>query len=279
MNSADTSSRYIELLRDVLTDWHRIELAEYRPLRHTPKPNVKRRMLLWLDRGLQRCGYTICTKIESNPANRIGGRDRPARAETMIGLTRMKNIQRCVAEVLKNNIPGDLLEAGVWRGGATIFMKALLDDANDHHRVVWVADSFEGLPRPDAHKYPADADDRHFTKTELAISLETVRRNFEKYHLLDDNVRFLKGWFKDTLSSAPIEHLAILRLDGDMYESTMDALIPLYPKLSVGGYVIVDDWGAVPACKKAVEDYRRAHQITEEIKTVDESGVYWRKER
>lgn len=112
------------------------------------------------------------------------------------------------------------------------------------------------------------------THPELAVSLEDVRYNFEKYTLLDRNVKFLKGWFKDTLPSAPIERLALLRLDGDMYESTMDGLVNLYPKVSAGGFVIVDDWGVVPACREAVNDYRRQFGLTEEIIPIDKSAVY-----
>jgi len=109
-------------------------------------------------------------------------------------------------------------------------------------------------------------------------SVKQVKNNFSKYGLLDDNVKFLKGWFKDTLPVAPINKLALLRLDGDMYESTMDGLVNLYPKLSKGGYIIVDDWGAVEGCKLAVLDYRKKHGITEEIITIDWTGVYWKKE-
>jgi hypothetical protein len=97
--------------------------------------------------------------------------------------------------------------------------------------------------------------------------------------LLDEQVRFLPGWFSDTLPTAPIERLAVLRLDGDMYGSTMEALEALYPKLSVGGYVIVDDYGAVPQCKEAVTDFRAAHQIIDPMETVDWTGVYWQRGR
>lgn len=96
---------------------------------------------------------------------------------------------------------------------------------------------------------------------------------------MDEHVKFLKGWFKDTLPNAPISKLSLLRLDGDMYESTMDAITVLYPKLSIGGYLIVDDWGAVAGCKKAIEDYRKENNITEPIIEIDWTGVYWRKER
>lgn len=109
------------------------------------------------------------------------------------------------------------------------------------------------------------------------MSVDEVKSNFSRYELLDEQVCFLKGWFRDTLPSAPIEQLAVIRLDGDMYESTMDALNNLYPKLSVGGYLIVDDYGTIPACAQAVTDYRHAHGITDEIHVIDWTGVYWKR--
>ena len=142
---------------------------------------------------------------------------------------------------------------------------------------MWAADAFQGLPPPDAAKYPSDRRSRHHEARELAVSLEAVQANFARYGLLDDQVRFLKGWFRDTLPAARIERLAVLRLDGDMYESTSNALASLYPKLSPGGYLIVDDYGAVGACRQAVEDYRGAHGITEEIRPIDWTGVYWQR--
>ena len=105
-----------------------------------------------------------------------------------------------------------------------------------------------------------------------------MRRNFERYGLLDDQVRFLEGWFRDTLPRAPIEKLAVMRLDGDLYESTMDGLTNLYDRLSPGGYVIVDDY-SIPACRLAVEDFRRARGLTEEIVQIDWTGVFWRRGR
>ncbi len=104
-----------------------------------------------------------------------------------------------------------------------------------------------------------------------------MKANFERYGLLDDQVRFLKGWFRETLPKAPIERLAIVRLDGDMYESTLDGLVNLYPKLSVGGYLIVDDYGAVSGCRQAVLDYRERLGITDEIIPTDWTAVYWRR--
>ncbi|HEY0078609.1 MAG TPA: TylF/MycF family methyltransferase [Pyrinomonadaceae bacterium] len=214
-----------------------------------------------------------------DPHLRENGMDWPSQAHTMVGRKRLDNIQFCAEAALRDGVPGDFVEAGVWRGGSTIFMRAILQAYGITDRNVWVADSFQGLPPPDPARYPQDAGDEHHKIDFLAVSLEEVRRNFERYGLLDSQVRFLKGWFSETLPEAPIERIALLRLDGDMYESTMDILTHLYPKLSVGGYCIVDDYKAVPACRPAVDDYRREHGITEEIVEIDWAGVYWQRLR
>ncbi|MGB3681468.1 MAG: TylF/MycF/NovP-related O-methyltransferase [Rubrobacteraceae bacterium] len=202
-----------------------------------------------------------------------------ATAHTMLPFVNLDTLRFCIEDVLKNEVPGDFIEAGVWRGGATIFMRAVLKAHGVEDRTVWVADSFEGLPKPDLERYPDDAGaavvNLH-TQPELAISLQQVRSNFSKYGLLDGQVRFLKGWFSETLPNAPIERLAVVRLDGDMYESTMDSLTALYPKLSAGGYLIVDDY-IIPACRKAVHDYREKCDIREEIQRIDHRSVYWRR--
>jgi hypothetical protein len=205
------------------------------------------------------------------------GRDWPAAAHTMIGMRRLDNLQSCVVTVLEDNVPGDLIETGVWRGGATILMRAILKAYGAMDRRVWVADSFAGLPPPDPERFPQDTGDLHHTHPELAVSQEQVAANFERYGLLDDQVRFLKGWFRDSLPVAPIDALAVIRLYGDMYGSTMDGLVNLYPKLTPGGFLIVDDYGYAEACRQAVHDYRQAHHIREEILPVDWTGVYWRR--
>ncbi len=214
-----------------------------------------------------------------DPRAREYGLDWPATAHSMIGLKRMENLRSLATRVIEENIPGDFIETGVWRGGACIMMNAVLETFEASDRLVWVADSFEGLPKPSSDKYPADRGDLHHTHAELAISIEEVKANFAAYGLLNERVRFLKGWFKDTLPNAPIEKLAILRLDGDMYESTMDALVSLYDRLSIGGYVIVDDYGAVPSCQKAVSDFRAQRAIDEPICDIDWTGIFWRKTR
>ena len=140
-----------------------------------------------------------------NPGLRAKGRDWPAKAHTMIGFERLRNVRELMSHVISDQIPGDFVETGVWRGGACIYMRAILKVFGIVDRKIWVADSFEGLPAPDPQRYPAqDQGDIHHTFKALTVSLEAVQENFRKYDLLDDQVRFLKGWFKDTLPSAPI---------------------------------------------------------------------------
>lgn len=271
-----SSELYIQLMQKVLIDYHRIEKGEYRPL-NWGKLNWRQKMLLPLDGLLRTKRYAVCRYIQPDIGKRLAGADWPYYADTMIGYKRLENIRVCLLDILKNNIEGDLIETGAWRGGATIFMRAILKAMNVHDRVVWVADSFEGLPRPNPEMYIHDKGDMHHTEDVLKVTMDEVKHNFEKYDLLDEQVKFLKGWFKDTLPVAPIQKLSILRLDGDMYESTMDALTNLYPKLSKGGYVIIDDYRAIESCRQAVTDYRQEKDILEEIIPVDWSCIYWKK--
>lgn len=209
---------------------------------------------------------------------RENGLDWPSRAESMIGLRRMENIQHCVETAIIDGVEGDLIETGVWRGGACIFMRAILKAHGVSDRKVWVADSFEGLPKPNATQYSADAGDTHHKWEGLAVGVEQVRHNFQRYGLLDEQVEFLVGWFKDTLPRAPLDRLAVVRLDGDMYESTIQAIEVLYPKLSAGGFLIIDDFGShASQAGQAIHDYRAQHGITDEIVPIDEFGAFWRK--
>jgi O-methyltransferase len=156
-------------------------------------------------------------------------------------------------------------------------MRAVLKAYGDETRTVWVADSFAGLPPPNAAEFKADVGDVHHTFSDfLAVSRQQVEENFRCYDLLDQQVRFLEGWFKDTLPVAPIKQLAIMRLDGDMYESTIQALEGLYHKLSPGGFVIVDDYFLKP-CEQAIHDFRGRHDIKDEIRDIDGLGAYWRR--
>lgn len=211
-----------------------------------------------------------------NQQTRENGEDWPVLAHTMVGLKRLNNIQELAEKVIANDIPGDFIETGVWRGGACIFANAIMK-SYDEDRRVWVCDSFQGLPQPKDDSYPVDRGDTHWTAPYLSVSIEQVQANFESYNLLDGNLIFVQGWFSDTLPLIPEDsQFSILRLDGDMYESTIVALENLYPKLSVGGYLIVDDYG-LPNCRQALTDYREFHGITDEYVKIDNCSVYWNK--
>ena len=200
----------------------------------------------------------------------------PKRGLSMIGYRRMENIQECVENIFRDGIEGDFIETGVWRGGACIFM-AGLNKIYNQNRKIYVADSFCGLPKPQ-EEYEADKGDNNHEFDFLRVDIEEVKNNFRRYRLLNNNVVFLKGFFEDTLPTAPVEKLSILRLDGDMYSSTIQALENLYPKLSVGGYVIVDDY-ALSGCREAIYDYRDEHDICDKMEKIDCMSVFWRKTR
>ena len=276
-NAASAQSEaYLDLLIGCLS---RTVIPEYYEPFRAPTNSIYRWLYscIPIRRLLQIKGLELVRRYTMEPNRRLIGKDWPPDAETMIGLKRLENLRQCVRMVIQNDIPGDFIETGVWRGGACILMRAALSAYGDNSRCVWVADSFEGLPKPNAEKYAIDLGDRHWTLNYyLAVSLDEVQGNFARYRLLDDRVKFLKGWFRDTLPSAPIEKLAILRLDGDMYESTIQALDATYWKLSPGGFIIIDDY-ILSNCRQAVDDFRTRHHIRSHIEEVDGAAVYWQK--
>ena len=214
-------------------------------------------------------------KVVTHIGVRAIGADVPSEAVTMIGLARLNNVRSLVERALLEETPGDLVETGVWRGGATIMMRGVLAAHGVTDRTVWACDSFAGLPESDVESFPVDA---FWAKgaSLFAVPQDEVRRNFERFGLPDDQVRFVEGWFSDTLPTAPIESIAVLRLDGDLYESTSDALTHLYPKVSPGGFVIIDDY-VLESCRLAVDDYRSAQGITAEMRAVDWNASWWQK--
>jgi O-methyltransferase len=273
--TSNGNSRYLDLLKRVLVRWGEDEFIPVQPGKSRLE-NLTKRVV---GKALASRGMSLVHHIPFNANQReIGRGDWPVKAITMIGIKRLDNIQHCIETIISEGVPGDLVETGVWRGGASIFMRAALEAFGDHSRILWCADSFRGLPAPNTQKYPQDSGLKFHLKPVLAVSLDEVKKNFRKFDLLDDRVKFLPGWFKDTLPNAPISAISVLRLDGDMYESTMDALNPLYPKLSPGGFVIVDDYG-IPedSCRRAIHDFRATHGISEPIIDIDGWGAYWRK--
>ncbi|MFI5121705.1 MAG: TylF/MycF/NovP-related O-methyltransferase [Vicinamibacteria bacterium] len=208
---------------------------------------------------------------------RAVGKDWPLHGLTMTGLTRLDDLQACVESVVADGVAGDLIEAGVWRGGASMLMRATLDTLGEAERCVWLADSFQGFPVPDPEGFPADVGLDLSPHEFLSVSVEEVRSYFARLGL-DHDLRFVPGFFHETMPRLRGGRWAIARLDGDTYESTWVSLEALYPGLAQGGYLIVDDYGFVPACREAVNDYRREHAIAEPIVEVDWNCVRWRRE-
>jgi hypothetical protein len=267
-------TRYLNLLKAALVNAiypeHelRIELLE----REGPGPDIQRRM-----RDIR---YSEAQRFRDLLAHKADGRNWRRRvtrfSHTMVGLRRLQNLEWCAARIFAEGIEGDFLEAGVCQGGASIFMRALQVAHDEGHRSMWVADSFEGLPEPES-EHDQGYDFHEAVQPWLAVGLETVKDNFRTYDLLSDKVRFLPGWFSETLPEAPVESLALLRIDADLYLSTRQVLEGLYEKIAPGGFVVVDDYRAFPPCRRAVDEFRKARGIAEPLVRIDWTAVFWRK--
>ncbi|MFZ0760686.1 MAG: TylF/MycF family methyltransferase [Candidatus Sulfotelmatobacter sp.] len=261
---------YLDLLKKCLTGYlypesSNVEIFPHRGMRMARKALVK---------ALNKRGFKLFKTMPFDPDARSRGTDWPCIGYSMVGCKRLDNLQACVESVLEDGVPGDLIETGVWRGGACILMRAILKMREVGDRNVWLADSFEGLPSPSLEADRGyDLSENSYTKA----SLEQVQEAFQRFGLLDAQVKFLKGWFKDTLPNAPIGQLAVLRTDGDLYESTMDVLRSLYHKVSVRGFVIVDDYHDWPPCRRAVDEFRARNNVLDPIQEIDGKGVFWRK--
>lgn len=211
------------------------------------------------------------------------GLDWPVNGLTMTGLERLDDLQACVETVIADAVEGDLIEAGTWRGGSSILMRATLDSLGECDRKVWLADSFNGFPTPDEKKFPEDNNlnfniSVNLSKADfLAVPVEEVRGYFERFGLNHD-LEFVEGFFEDTMPGLSGGRWSIVRLDGDTYESTILSLRALYPGLSKGGMLILDDYGFLPECQRAVEDFRAENNIVEPIEPIDWTGARWRKE-
>jgi O-methyltransferase len=219
---------------------------------------------------------------EDQLRSRVEGRDWPLDGLTMVGLRRLDDLQRCVDLVVRDGVEGDLIEAGAWRGGASILIRATLDSLGADQRTLWVADSFQGFPVPDDGDIPADRElESHMREIQFPVStLETVRGYFARFGC-ERGVRFVAGFFEDTMAELRGRRWSLVRLDADTYKATKLALKALYPGLAMGGYLILDDYfhPLLPeGCRRAVDDFRREQGILEPIVQIDWTGARWRRE-
>jgi O-methyltransferase len=253
---------YLDLLKLCLCD-----LAGARTLSVSRTGDTRRRDSQVKSRELQ----------EEELALRVRGSDWPFSGLTMVGLERLDDLQACVESVVADGVEGDLIEAGAWRGGASILARATLDSLGADDRTVWVADSFQGLPAPDPGGFPEDHELDLSQVEFLAVPAAEVMRHFRRFGL-EQGVELVEGFFDQTLPTLRGWRWSVVRLDGDTYEATWVGLESLYPGLSAGGYLVIDDYVLIPECRAAVDDFRREHGISEPIEPIDWNGVRWRRE-
>jgi hypothetical protein len=202
----------------------------------------------------------------------------------MTGLVRLDDLEQCVETVVRDSVPGDLIEAGAWRGGSSILMRATLDSLGADDRTVWVADSFQGFPAPASSSDQGGGGHAgtlapYFAAFDyLAAPLADVQESFARLGYTH-RLEFVPGFFEQTLPALAdgARRWSVIRLDGDTYDVTLLALRCLYPGLSQGGYLIVDDYLDIDECRQAVDDFRRQHSIDEPLEQVDWSCARWRR--
>lgn len=184
---------------------------------------------------------------------------------TMTSRARVLALIRAVAYLTRAGIPGDLAECGVWRGGSSMAMALALRANGDTSRTIWLYDTFRGMTAPT----DADVDVRgssaqaqlqraRFTRNNGMLCIagrEDVEANIRQTGYPADRVRFVEGPVEATLEHTAPDRLAMLRLDTDFYASTMAELCILYPRLSRGGVLILDDYGHWQGARRAVDEY------------------------
>lgn len=191
-----------------------------------------------------------------------------ARPLTLLTKGQLDLIEELARQVIGQAVAGDFIEAGVWRGGAIVLLRALLKVSGIADRRVFAADSFAGIPLNVSFRHdPVDKwSDR------WVASRGEVEQGIARFGLLDPQVVFVEGFFAESLKALAGERFALIRLDSDSYESVLTSLEFLYPLLSPGGALIIDDWHLV-GCQMAVGHYRTRHGITERIETT--AGNAW----
>ena len=196
---------------------------------------------------------------------------------TMVKSRNLANLFSLVVKVNAMNLPGDIVECGVWNGGASAIMAfACRNSSLPRNRLLWLFDSFEGLPPPG----PKDgtAENKYFFKGMCSGSVSSVEKVFKKLSLSLDNVRIVQGWFNSTLKKAGVHQIAILHIDADWYDSVKYVLDTFYEKVVPGGFVVLDDYGYWEGCDRALNDYLSQHKITGiELKKTESTGVYFQK--
>ena len=192
---------------------------------------------------------------------------------TMVGYARLSNAYALAQSVERTGLPGAFVECGVWKGGCIATMAWVARQAKSK-RGIWLFDSFEGLPEPTGKDGPKGWEHVGDYAAPQEAAEELL---FSKLKVRPDDVHVVKGWFQDTLPvyKGEIGRIAILRLDGDLYESTKCCLEHLYDQVVPGGYVIIDDYGCWEGCKMATDEF--LWNVDVELQVIDSKGRFWRK--
>jgi cephalosporin hydroxylase len=188
-----------------------------------------------------------------------------------MGRHRLDHLEQCLDTIRAEAVPGSLIDCNTGRGGGAIFLRGYLEAHELADRTVWVADEFRASPAPE--REPAEVEE---TMAGFRADLNLVRDAFERFDLLDERVRFLIGDPEASTAAADIGDIALLRLGPDIGAEAGGVLDALYPQLSLGAFVVVDDY-TDGACGTAITDFRVRHGITEPLEPVDWSAVAWRK--
>lgn len=202
---------------------------------------------------------------------------------TMTGEERMYALYNAVQYIIKNNIEGDFVECGVWRGGSSLLVALALKKLNVTNRKIYLFDTFEGMSEPtnDDVDLEGAAADTLLAKTTsdkensvwCLASIQDVQKNLRLSDYPSENIVYVKGKVEDTIPEAiSFNKIALLRLDTDWYESTKHELIHLYPKLNDRGVLIIDDYGHWAGCRKAVDEYIRENSLNIFLNRIDYTG-------
>jgi hypothetical protein len=207
---------------------------------------------------------------------------------SLVGTGGLEATYRLCSEMDARSIPGDFIELGVARGGCAALMAGVMLKGGGNGRRLWLFDSYEGLPDPTAEDYgpgKSSGTGDHVTPLVRGSCLGTLD---EVQHLLvskkgypRDRIEFIKGWFHDTVPvhRDRIKGIAVLRIDGDWYESTKTCLEGLYDLVAPEGAVIIDDYQSCFGCKRAVDEFIAARGLNVDIVLDGRGGCYFRKPR
>ena len=197
---------------------------------------------------------------------------------TMVKNQNLRLLYDLVSEIIERQMPGDIVECGVWNGGSAAMMgvASMEDPLEKKTRNIWLFDSFEGLPPPGDRD--GDMERQSYFPGWNKGNIKLVQEVFGKFSYPSENLKIVPGWFDETIVREPIERIVILHIDADWYQSVRTVLELLYSRVVPGGYVVLDDYGLWPGCERAVLDYFAEHEISAAIvRTVGKQGAYFQK--